>query len=427
MTPVHLIRARWVAPLQGDLLPNGAVAIQAVRILDLGNVPSLPRRGPQSTCEDAGEVVLLPGLINPHCHLELSDCTPGQEPEGGLEEWLGRMLTRARIEPAELEARSAAATRQGVEQCLRYGVTMVGDISRQCHITRTLLNSGPLRVISFGEVMAMAQRRNLLESRLAAVTQAVASTPWLRIGISPPAPYSIEQEGYRRCLQLARERSLPLATHLAEARSEAEFLAEQRGPLRDLWEAWLSWDQQVPRFAGGPIRMAQSLGLLDYPTVLAHVNYCDDAELALLAAGQASVVYCPRTHAFFHHPPHRFRAMLQAGINVAIGTDSCASSPNLNLVDDLRLVHRLVPQLPPEQLWLMATLHSARALQVQADAGTIAPGKWADLVAFPVQSRQPLLEVLENPTLACAVWIDGRMRVNFADRGAQSGWQNQSA
>src|SRR6185295_5433024 len=96
------------------------------------------------------------------------------------------------------------------------------------------------------------------------------------------------------------------------------------------------------------------------------VNYCDDAELDLLAAGKASVVYCPRTHAYFSHPPHRWREMLARGINVAIGTDSCASSPDLNLLDDLRLVRKIAPDFPAESLWALATRNPARAVQLDA-------------------------------------------------------------
>ena len=94
------------------------------------------------------------------------------------------------------------------------------------------------------------------------------------------------------------------------------------GRCRRIWDRKGRWDDSVPYFDGGPIRLAKSLGLLDFPTLLAHVNYCDDSELALLAAGRSSIVWCPRTHDYFGHPPHRWRDMLAAGINVAIGTDS---------------------------------------------------------------------------------------------------------
>jgi cytosine/adenosine deaminase-related metal-dependent hydrolase len=296
---------------------------------------------------------------------------------------------------------SVTAASAGAKACIRFGVTAVGDISRQCHVTRPVFKAGPLRVVSFGEVMAMAQRRSLLESRLALAADRADESSSLRVGVSPHSPYSIEIPGYARCLEVAREKGLPLATHLAETRSEWEFLAGHAGKLRELWDAWLTWDDVVPKFAGGPIRMAEAVGLLDYPTVLAHVNYCDDDELALLAKGRASVVYCPRTHEYFGHTPHRFREMMQRGINVAIGTDSCASSPDLNIVDDLRLVHRRYPEVPVEALWGMATVNAGKAL------GLAGWRERADLVSFPVRGDEPLREILENQVLPSGVWIGG--------------------
>jgi cytosine/adenosine deaminase-related metal-dependent hydrolase len=313
----------------------------------------------------------------------------------------------AQSDATELETRVAESVAGGVFQCLRYGVTTVGDISRQCQLTRPLLSRGPIRVISFGEVMAMGERRDLLESRIAAASDRSQESEYLRIGISPHAPYSIEARGYQRCLEVARQLDRPICTHLAESLDEASFLARHEGPLRELWRAIGGWDDDVPRFAGGPIRFARSIGLLDYPTLLAHVNYCDDEELRILAQGRASVVYCPRTHAYFGHPPHRWREMLARGINVAIGTDSCASSPNLNLADDLRLLRKLAPELEAQELWALATTRATRALSMEAHVGSISIGKRADFVCFHASSDAPLQEILCAPMLPSAVWIAG--------------------
>jgi cytosine/adenosine deaminase-related metal-dependent hydrolase len=163
----------------------------------------------------------------------------------------------------------------------------------------------------------------------------------------------------------------------------------------------------VPRFAGGPIRYARHLGLLDYPTLLAHVNYCDDDELQILAQGKSSVVYCPRTHKFFGHPPHRWREMLARGINVAVGTDSCASSPDLNVVDDLRLLHAIAPEVPPMQLWQMATLRAARAIN-SPNTGSIQSEKQANFTLFPCKTSDPLREILEQDIRPSGLWIAGR-------------------
>jgi cytosine/adenosine deaminase-related metal-dependent hydrolase len=174
-----------------------------------------------------------------------------------------------------------------------------------------------------------------------------------------------------------------------------------------LWIAIGGWDDQVPKFDGGPIRFAKAVGLLDYPTVLAHVNYCDDDELKLLATSPASVVYCPRTHAYFGHPPHRWRDMLNAGINVAIGTDSCASSPDLNLLDDLRLLRKLAPDSPVNGLWKLVTTRGAKALGLSDSVGSLEMGKQCDLVIFQTESDDPLREILDNPVLPHEVHVAG--------------------
>ncbi len=404
----RILEADWVIPIDAPPIRGGAVAVAGVgagagvgaddarRILAIGPIADIRTRYPGADRLDLTGHTLLPGLVNAHTHLELSDCTPGESPPDGFVGWLVRMLTRTRVPDDHLAQRSAHGVRQGIAQCLRYGVTTVGDISRQCHITRPILRQSPLRVVSYGEIMAMAQRRSLLQPRLDLAADRACQSDRLHIGLTPHAPYSVEPDGYRASLQRAVADSLPLATHLAESSAEAEFLASHTGPFRDLWDAWLTWDDHVPTYAGGPIRYARDLGLLDYPTLLAHVNYADDDELALLAAGRASVVYCPRTHAFFGHPPHRFDDMLARGINVALGTDSCASSPNLNLLDDLRLVHRLYPDLPLETLFTMATLNGARALGLSHDVGSLSPGKAADILAFPISGPDPLRAILDS-------------------------------
>ena len=128
----------------------------------------------------------------------------------------------------------------------------------------------------------------------------------------------------------------------------------------------------------------------------------------------AGVVWCPRTHAYFGHAPHRWRDMLARGINVCVGTDSRASSPDLNLVDDLRLMHRQAPEVTPATLWEMATIRGARALGMERGWGTLAAGKNADCVVFPATTDDPLREILQRQVLPLAVWADGREVVTAA-------------
>jgi cytosine/adenosine deaminase-related metal-dependent hydrolase len=390
------------------LLRDAAVVCRGGRITAVGDAKSLRRANPDAQIHDAGDVILLPGLVNAHTHLELSDCALGPPP-ANFGQWINGLVQRTAAVGDAMADVVKRAVEIGIAQCLRFGVTTVGDITKQCTLTRPLLRDGPLHVISFGEIQAMAQRRSLLEQRFTAAADMSLESPQLRVGLSPHAPYTVERAGYAKCLAFCKTHNRPLATHLAETRDEALFLSKHRGPFRDLWETGVNaWDDTVPKYTGGPIRFAAELGLLDYPTLLAHVNYCDDDELAILARGKATVVYCPRTHKYFGHPPHRWREMLARGINVAIGTDSCASSPDLNLVDDLRLLRRISPEVTAQKIWELATINAARALQLTGSIGQLSPGARADIVAFPARSDDPLEEILDNSTMLAAVWISGR-------------------
>ena len=377
------------------MLRDAGLLIDGNRVESLGDGKTLRHENPDATVHDLGDVLILPGLVNAHVHLELSNHKHGVAPASFID-WLMDLMGQS------LDA--AAGVRAGVAECLQFGVTTVGDISRQCQITRPILAAGPLRVVSFGEVQAMAQRRTLLDERFAAATDVSDENKLLRVGISPHAPYSIEPAGYRKCLEFARQTSRPIATHLAETPEEREFLANHTGAFARLWESLRAWDDQVPTFTGGPIRYAQWLGLLDGPTLLAHVNECDDDELGILAAGKASVVYCPRTHAYFDRKPHRWREMMSAGIIVAVGTDSRASSPDLNLLDDLRFLHRGSPEAGADTLLAMGTRNAAHAIGMGGAVGELIPGAFAD---FGVWGVRDFIGLLESEARPSAVWIGG--------------------
>lgn len=403
----RIVRAGWVAPMDGPPIREGAVVFDGGVILDVGAARDMVARHPDAAVVDRLGDTLLPGLINAHTHLELSEFACGSPPASFVD-WVLGLVPRGRIDLETIHQSVARSVPIGVAQCLRFGITCVGDISRHCTVSRPLLRNGPLRVVSYGEVLAMGQRRGLLDERITTATDDRFESAWLRTAITPHAPYSVEMEGYRRCVRIARSRAMPIATHLAETPDETTFLADHGGPFRRLWDALNAWDEAVPRWAGGPIRFAEAVGLLENPrTLLAHVNYCDDAEMDILARGRASVVYCPRTHTYFGHPPHRWRDMLARGINVAAGTDSCASSPDLNLVEELRALRRVAPGLPADVIWNMATANAAKALDMEGRAGVLRRGAFADFVLFAGVEERPLESILDRRTEVREVWIDG--------------------
>ena len=398
-----VLQCAWVySPGNGPLLRNGAVAFTAGRILDVGGASEIKAAHPDGRVIDAGNALLMPGLINAHTHLELSGCS-SLPAIGSFPDWIVSLPNR--IGPAR---DFAAHTRGGIEQCLRFGVTTVGDISQQMHITRPILRASPLRAVSYGEVLGLSEMKRRYEELLPRALDGAEVTERLRVGLSPHSPYTIDLPSFRQCVAIARKEKLRLATHLAELPYEEEFLRAQSGPLRELYERLGRWSDPVETYRdGSPIEFAQAIGLLGVPALLAHVNYCADEGLGLLSRGRASVVYCPRTHRYFGHPPHRFREMLGRGVNVAIGTDSCASSPDLNLMDDLRLVHEIAPEMGVEKLLELVTLNAARALQLQHEVGMLALGYWADFTLFSASSQDPLAEVVESSAFPMEVWIGG--------------------
>jgi cytosine/adenosine deaminase-related metal-dependent hydrolase len=393
------------------MIRGGGVVFGHARIVDVGDAGELRAKFPEAHVEDAGRSVVLPGLVNAHTHLELTNVARPEVRPDSFVDWLLHVMSRL---PPPVDERLPtyidSGARAGVAQCLRFGVTTVGDVTRHPRDTRPIVASSGLRAVSFGEVVGMAARAAAMPALLDAARERSTESDRLRVGLEPHAPYSLGLSGYRRCVEVAAREGLPITTHLAETAHEAEFLSKHQGEFRRLWDVLGAWSEGVTRFDGGPVRAVQSVGLLDLPAVLAHVNYCDDGELEILARGRASAVYCPRTHAYFGHPPHRWREMLARGVNVALGTDSCASSPDLNLVDDLRLLHRLAPDVAAVDLWKMATVHGARALGQWDRVGSLSATKDADLVVLPANSSDPLAEVLERGVLPTQVWVAGERR-----------------
>lgn len=413
---MRLFCAKYVAPMTperpGEVLKDAAVLVDDRVVLAVGSAATLRARTSTADVIDFGDALLLPGLINAHTHLELSDARPGRRPES-FGAWLSDVIRARSSLGGQVDTAAGEAARRGAIESLSFGVTCVGDISRFAGATRGVLAESPLRIVSFGEIQAMAGRRHLLDERLAAATDlrwdGWADRNRLQVAVSPHAPYTVEPAGYRKCLDWAKQHRRPLCTHLAETTEEAVFLADHAGPLREVWEHLRDWDEAVPKHAGGPIRMAAELGLLDadVPVLLAHVNYATDEELTLLARGTASIAYCPRTHAFFGHEPHRIGEMLDRGINVCLGTDSRASSPDLNLVDDLRLVREQLPERSAAALWSLVTWRPARALGIAADVGSLSPGRQADFAVFPAKGDTPLDDVLTEPVRPLATIIAG--------------------
>ncbi len=357
--------------------------------------------------------VMVPGLINAHTHLELGyQRERARETYGYFTEWVTALM---RNYPAaeHVEGIVREAVRAGVEESLRGGVTMLGDISRHCTWTRAVLAQGPVRVVSFGEVIGLGKMRERAEGLLQESSDRALESPSLRVGLSPHAPYTVEAQTLRQVVALARLQQLPVTMHLSELAEERALLRDFSGKLSQWGVLQNLWDDQVERCDAGAIRWAAECGLLqlarEVPVVLAHVNYCDDTEMGVLAESGVSVVYCPRTAAYFGHWGHRYREMMAAGMNVCLGTDSLASNPDLAVLKEAGLLVRR-DGMPPYRAMEMVTVNGARALG--ESAGMLAAGMRADVAVFPLTAQgtatETLAELLEQTPVARGVWMAGR-------------------
>jgi cytosine/adenosine deaminase-related metal-dependent hydrolase len=203
--------------------------------------------------------------------------------------------------------------------------------------------------------------------------------------------------------------------HVAESREELELLRDGEGAFKDLLEERSMWDAEAIPRGSRPLDYLQMFSESPRALVI-HGNYLDQEELEFLAARRErmSLVYCPRTHAYFSHAPYPLEQALDLGVQIALGTDSRASNPDLSLLAEMRHAFRTHPNIEPQQILRMGTLCGAEALGRHAEVGSITPGKLANLVAVPlkgISKGQPndwLAQAFEAELPPSAVWCRGK-------------------
>lgn len=399
-----ILKAAWIVPVTTPPVRHGYIELEGDRIVALG--PSDQRSLPPPTVTDLGDVVLVPGLVNPHTHLELG-CYAGQLDPAPLWPWLER-LVQLRREPVRVQ-RERQAAGDGARQSLQAGVTCIGDISRE-NVAWQPLKQIPIRKVCFVELLTLADQPPRDPDELRSAVAAVEQDPLLTVGVSPHAPYSVPAPYIQAALSLACELGRPWCTHWAESSEEVAFLRD--GPkVLPFFLRVLLWRHGVTSPRALPMEYLARCCEGIKPGALAHVNYIDDRELEPLAAAGHTVVYCPRAHHFFGHPPHPLPRLRRAGVPVALGTDSLASNESLSMLDEAHHVHIRVPDPPsPQELLRMVTLEGARGLGLADQIGSLEVGKQADLAAFPCapEERDPVTALIARPAPPSAVWVAGR-------------------
>jgi 5-methylthioadenosine/S-adenosylhomocysteine deaminase len=412
-----VLSADWVLPIEGPPIEAGAVAIEDGRIAAVGSSAEL---GSGTYFEDA---VIAPGFVNAHSHIEYAVYAGFGDSLADFAEWI-RLHTERKHRIAWEEY--IAIARLGAAECLRSGITTVGDCSFSGAAAVAVDELG-LGGIVYLEVFGADPDDALDQFDELRSRAATHFNERVLLGISPHAPYSISPAVYRTCADLG----LPLATHISESESEVRYLHDGGGA----WEG-IPWLVDPPGTTG--TRLLAAEGLLGPRLLAAHCVVVEPEEIALLAEHDVSVAHCPRSNAYVGCGIAPLRELSDAGIRVGIGTDGVSSTPSHDFFDELRTTvmmararARRPDALTAAEALELGTLGSARALGLEAEVGSLVPGKRADLAVvslggsayLPWEDPAGALVFGGSPERVLATYVGGELRY---ERGGTD-WQELTA
>jgi 5-methylthioadenosine/S-adenosylhomocysteine deaminase len=371
-----LITADWVLPVSRPPIRNGAVLVRRGLVAEVGRAADLVGLDSDDVRHFEG-CVLTPGLVNAHTHLALT-ALRGLLGEGSFESWLPRLVTA--VSGWERDDHAASAS-LGVVECLRSGITVVGDVTYGPEAPSAAADCG-LGGTFYWEILGITAPRLFAELERMEFPGADRGTCGSRIrcGLSPHAPYTSEPRLIAAMHEAARDFDTPYAIHLAESAAEVEFVRAGTGPLADVAS------RMAPDFeAAGlsPVAYVDQLGALDGTTVV-HACHVGPADIARLASTVRGVVTCPRSNRFLGNPVPPVTRLLRAGVPVGVGTDSLASNDDLDLMKDVRHLHAEFPSVPAPKLIEMVTAMGAIALGIEDRFGILETGMQADIALFGI-------------------------------------------
>ena len=351
---------------------------------------------------------LIPGLVNLHTHAAMT-LMRGLADDRALMDWL-----QNHIWPVETRLVSSDFVRDGTllacAEMLRGGITCFNDMYFHPEAAgRAALAAGmraALGIIVIEMPSAYAADAQDYISKGLATRDELKNENLLSFCIAPHAPYTVGDKAFERIAMLQGVLDLPLHIHLHETRDEVE--------------------QSMTRHGVRPIARLQKFGLVDANLIAVHAVHLNDPEIALLASAGCHVAHCPSSNLKLASGIAAPARLLQAGVNVGLGTDGAASNNRLDVFTEMRLAALLAKgstddptALPAHTALEMATIRAARALGIDDRVGTLAPGKCADMTAVNLDALelQPCYDPLSHLVYAAGrehvshVWVNGELLV----------------
>lgn len=384
-----LISADWVVPVDAPPIRNGAVLIKGGKISLVGPVDRIEAQaglGPRHHFEGC---TITPGLVNAHTHLTLT-CLAGLIPPMSFPEWIAHLpIAMSALSDDDL----AASASLGAIRSITSGVTVVGDIAYGPESIAIAADNG-LAGRFYWEVLGQTLEtlpQTLVDMEFPADCSKSCGIR-IRCGISPHAPYTSGPDVLRGTQAIALAEGLGYAVHVSESDAEIELIRSGTGPLASLADRLAHGFVPVD---ASPIEYLDSLGVLD-GAVAVHCTKAKHRDISILKRRAVGVALCPRSNDYLENGQPPAWALDQAGVPLALGTDSQASNTDLDLFNEARYLAATEPRFTPERLIRMMTAGGAEVLGMSDAVGSLTPGKQADMAIYRVNGTDPYQALLEH-------------------------------
>jgi cytosine/adenosine deaminase-related metal-dependent hydrolase len=400
-------RVAWLLPISQPPIRDAWLRTERGRIVAFGHSQPGDFTAPDEI--DLGNVAVLPGLVNAHTHLELSWMRGRIGAARSFPEWISAVMElRRSADPTSDEI--ARAIPAAVTEARAFGTAVVGDISNTLATSAALAVRGMAAVV-FYELLGFqaSDADRLIGSALEALRNAPVSGD-VRHTLAPHAPYSVSPALFQRIrAALNQDPFARSSVHLGESEAESEFLRKGSGPYRDVLQEIGKWDPSWVPPRCGPVEYVDRMGFLDDRLLAVHGVCFDVADLSRVATRGATVVTCPRGNILTGAGAPPIGDFFASGVRVAVGTDSLASVPDLNVFAELAEMRRLAPEVPARRLLEAATINGARALGFEPEFGTIDSGKRDALVAVELDGFVPSVEeyLVSGVDRSQVRWVSG--------------------
>ena len=388
-----------------NVIRDGFVAIQDRRTSACGKESdlSIPAGARVIRLKDQ---ILLPGLVNAHCHLDYTLMRGRLPHDKGFTSWINRIRDLKLSWSEDNFRRSIEA---GMADSLESGTTLLGNVTCAPHLLSSLKLEKAARIWWFNEVIDVGRRMTSGENDWKAWTAHRHDRQ--KFSLSPHSPFTVSPGHFKKVVSFCDRKALPWMTHVAESSEEWEMFCSGSGPLHQMLGK-LGRDMSDCGKATPYGRVSPLLHGSQTRVLLIHMNCLSKEDFEHLGADAErqpiTIVHCPRSHDFFRHPPFPLNDHLRAGVNVCLGTDSLASNEDLNMFSEMRKMSEIFPQVPPAEILRMATIHGANALGESQNWPD-----WADWISIPM-GHDPFESVIRFADSPIFVMLDAEILKNSA-------------